>query len=74
MSASTLPTPELAALLGAALVAAGQPAAAAVAPAVLLLFVQFIERHVAGEPLPEILRATMPNDSAVLAAERERTE
>lgn len=68
MTATSLPTPELAALLAAALVALGHPEAAAVSPAVLALFVKLVERHVAGEPLPEILRAPMPDDDAALAA------
>jgi hypothetical protein len=70
-----LSTPEFEAMLAAALVAAGAPpAVAALAPAALAIFISLVERHVGGEPLADILRATMPNDAAALTAERERTE
>ena len=82
MTTPELPTPELAELLGAAmsvvLAASGHPVAGAVAkeqaPAVLALFHKLFWRHQGGEPIAEILKAPLTDDSALIdAIDREET-
>lgn len=60
---------ELAALLaaGAALAGAG-PEVVAALPAVAAAVVTLLEGATAGEPLPPLVRAQLPDDGAVVAA------
>lgn len=58
----------LAALLTAAAAAVGRPELAPLAPALAAALRQLLERHEAGEPLPEILRAHLGDDAALVAA------
>lgn len=56
----------LAGLIAAALTLAGKPELAAIAPALAAALHPLLERHAQGEPLPEIVRAVLPDDAKLI--------